>query len=112
MTTETQEVNNTEQNSEQKEVVALKLATTSALLPGNRPVEPRHLQVVSTYGAAACLRPVMKSGLHIKKSIMISGNRPITATHLVISETIKILGNRPVAPNEIDDPVTLMGYLD
>lgn len=109
MTTET-----LEQNAEQqeKEVVALKLADKADILPGNRPVEAQHLQIVSTYGSLSSRRPVMKSGLDIKNTITISGNRPIVASHLKISEDYNVMGNRPVASNQIDDPVSLMGYLD
>lgn len=117
MTTETLETNGTHtqgHNSEQekKEVVALKLADQSELLPGNRPVEAKHLQVVSTYGSLSSVRPVMKSDLDITGTLTISGNRPITSSHLNISKDYKIMGNRPVASNQIDDPLLLMGYLD
>ncbi|MFM1843108.1 MAG: hypothetical protein RLZZ490_1850 [Cyanobacteriota bacterium] len=48
--------------------------------------------------------------MEMSGSLTISGNRPIALSHLKISETYS--GNRPVASNEIDDPSTLMGYLD
>lgn len=117
MTTETLEANGTqaqENGAEQqnKEASALELANKSTLLPGNRPVESRHLQVVHTYGSVGTLRPVTKSGLDIKDTLTISGHRPVTASHLHISDSIVIMGNRPVAPNEVDDPALLMGYLD
>jgi hypothetical protein len=44
--------------------------------------------------------------------LAVSGHRPIAASHLQISETYAVMGNRPVASNEIDDPTTLMGFLD
>jgi hypothetical protein len=117
MSTETLEANHTqtqENTSEQqgKEIVALKLANQSGLLPGNRPVEARHLQVVGTYGSISSVRPVMKSGLDIKNTLTISGKRPIVASHLKISQEYKVMGNRPVASNQIDEPLMLMGYLD
>jgi hypothetical protein len=95
-----------------EETSALKLATKSELLPGNRPVEPTHLQIVHTYTSVGSLRPVTKSGLDIKSMMTLSGNRPIMASHLDISEEFKIMGNRPVASNQIDDPSILMGFLD
>ncbi len=117
MTTETLEANSnqTEEHTsaqQEKEVVALKLAGKSALLPGNRPVEAKHLQVVHTYPSVGGVRPVVKSGLDIKGTMTVSGSRPITASHLHISETYKVMGSRPVASNQIDDPLMLMGYLD
>ena len=95
-----------------EETSALKLATKSELLPGNRPVEPNHLQIVHTYSSVGSLRPVTKSDLDIKNTITLSGDRPIMASHLNISEEFKIMGNRPVASNQIDDPLLLMGFLD
>ena len=95
-----------------KETSALKLATKSELLPGNRPVEPNHLQIVHTYSSVGSLRPVTKSDLDIKNTITLSGNRPIMASHLDISKEFTIMGNRPVASNQIDDPSLLMGFLD
>jgi hypothetical protein len=95
-----------------EETSALKLATKSELLPGNRPIEPHHLQIVHTYSSVGSLRPVTKSDLNIKNTIVLSGSRPITAGSLNISQEITILGNRPVASNQIDDPLILMGFLD
>ena len=48
--------------------------------------------------------------MEMSGSLTISGNRPIALSHLNITETYS--GNRPIASNEIDDPGTLMGYLD
>jgi hypothetical protein len=90
----------------------LKLAGVGALLPGNRPIEAGHLNVVSTYSSVGGERPVVSSGMDIVGTLTISGNRPIAASHLHISETYAVMGNRPVASNEIDDPTTLMGFLD
>jgi len=91
----------------------LQLAQKPTLLPGNRPVEPSHLQVVSTYASVGGSRPVTASGMHISNTLVVSGNRPISTSTLAISENYTIMGNRPVASNEIDeDPAVLMGYLD
>jgi len=114
------------QNDQEKEITALsvnepkkkyaqglQLATNSVGgLPGKRPVEASHLQIVNTYSSVGGNRPVVKSGIKIKGMLTISGNRPITASHLKISETYTVMGNRPVAPNEIDDPISLMGFID
>ncbi|AFZ37654.1 hypothetical protein Sta7437_4177 [Stanieria cyanosphaera PCC 7437] len=84
----------------------------NTLLPGNRPVEPSHLQVVSTYSSVGAARPIVKSGMKISNSLTVSGTRPIAVSTLKVSETYSVMGNRPVASNEIDDPSTLMGYID
>ena len=82
------------------------------LLPSNRPVEPSHLEIVSTYSSVGSARPVVKSGMKISSTLTVSGSRPIAVSTLKVSETHAIMGNRPVASNEIDDPASLMGYLD
>ena len=107
--TETQEENTTD-NEEQK-TLALSVPQKT-LLPGNRPVEPSHLQIVHTYSSVGSARPVTKSDIKVSNTMVISGNRPIALSNLQISETYVVMGNRPVASNEIDDPSTLMGYLD
>ncbi|MGK7931464.1 MAG: hypothetical protein AB4041_08520 [Microcystaceae cyanobacterium] len=81
-------------------------------LPGNRPIEASHLDVVNTYHSVDGDRPVVASGLDVKGTLTISGSRPIVSSHLQISETYTVMGDRPVAPNDIDDPATLMGFLD
>jgi hypothetical protein len=108
--------------AEEKEVSALSLPshTSGSLqlldqhqgLPNNRPIEASHLKVVSTYTTVGGVRPITASGMQTSGTLTISGNRPIALSHLKISETYSVMGNRPVASNEIDDPTTLMGYLD
>lgn len=112
MTTETVEQNQGNDNSEQKEALALKVPDSSSLFYGNRPIEPRHLQIVNTYNSVGSNRPVSKTPLDITSTLTISGNRPVTSSHLDISKDYQIMGNRPVASNAIDDPTTLMGFLD
>lgn len=109
--------------SKEKEVVALSVKNKNESkglqlmeepdrLPGNRPIEASHLRVVNTYSAVGGTRPVISSGMEVSGTLAISGNRPIAVSHLNISETYSVMGNRPVAPNEVDDPETLMGFLD
>jgi hypothetical protein len=114
MTTETLESSNQTEtsHSEQQKALTLKVPNHSSLLPGNRPVESRHLQIVNTYSSVGSSRPITKSHLDIKGSLSISGMRPITSSHLKISKDYQIMGHRPVASNQIDDPSTLMGFLD
>ena len=131
MTVENLETNGNQTNEEKKEIEnkdavalsvkeksdsspkGLQLAKKPALLPGNRPVEPSHLKVVSTYASVGGARPVTASGMHVSNTLVVSGNRPISTSTLAISENYTIMGNRPVASNEIDEnPAILMGYLD
>ena len=95
----------------QNQSTALSIQQRSTLLPQNRPIEPSHLEVVHTYSSVGSNRPVTKGNVNFNSSLTISGNRPIAVSTLQVSETY-IMGNRPVAPNDIDDPATLMGYLD
>lgn len=101
------------QEHEQSNQSALELANKSTfLMYGNRPVEPSHLEISSTYTTVGSLRPITKSGLDIKGMLTLSGRRPIVASHLQISQEFTVMGNRPVASNHIDNPLLLMGYLD
>lgn len=89
----------------------LKLSTEHQL-PGNRPVEANHLQIFKTFSSMGAERPITKSTLNTTGEIILSGSRPISAKTLQISETYSVMGNRPVASNQIDNPTTLMGYID
>ncbi|MEM9276356.1 MAG: hypothetical protein AAGA80_25900 [Cyanobacteria bacterium P01_F01_bin.143] len=100
----------TAEKSSQETSTALSVPQT--LLPGNRPIEPSHLEIVKTYSSVGSARPVTKSGMKISSTMVISGNRPIALSSLEVSDTLVIMGNRPVASNDIDDPSILMGYLD
>ncbi len=81
-------------------------------LPGNRPVTVSNLKIAETYSAVGGTRPIFANEMKVAGSITASGIRPISASTLQISETYVVMGNRPVASNQIDDPATLMGYLD
>lgn len=99
------------QSTDDQDNQALALSVSQkTLLPQNRPIEPSHLEVVSTYSSVGSPRPVTKGNINFNSSLVISGNRPIAVSTLKISDSY--LNNRPVASNEIDDPATLMGYLD
>lgn len=90
----------------------LQLLDKPSDLPNNRPIEASHLKVIHTYNVVGSARPVTASTMEVSGSLSISGNRPIALSHLKISETYSVMGNRPVASNDMDDFVTLMGYLD
>lgn len=98
-------------NQEPKAGLQLKLSSEHHL-PGNRPIEANHLEIVKTFSSGGSLRPITKSDVHKTGEIIISGTRPIAARTLKISETYSVMGNRPVASNQIDDPINLMGYID
>lgn len=81
-------------------------------LPNNRPIEASHLEIVRTFSTVGSSRPIVKSKINFGSQMTVYGNRPVSGTTLKISETYTVMGNRPVASNEIDDPVSLMGYID
>lgn len=122
MTVETLEQNGNqgdEGNSQENPVVALSVKDSSTVklktytvLPGNRPVEASHLKIVSSFNSVGSIRPITSSGMIVSRNMVMSGNRPVLASTLKISETYAVMGNRPVASNEVDDPISLMGYLD
>ncbi|HIK26741.1 MAG: hypothetical protein N3E45_10690 [Oscillatoriaceae bacterium SKW80] len=87
-------------NLEIREIIAI---------AGNRPISASHLQVRETISVAG-IRPIFASNLQIRDTISVSGNRPIFASTLKIQQMLP--GNRPVASNDIDDPESLMGFLD
>jgi hypothetical protein len=91
---------------------SLSVAYPPSNLPQGRPVSPSEHQVADTFSAVGAERPIFSSTLQVSGIIKSSGERPISASTLVISETYSLMGNRPIASNEIDDPNTLMGYLD
>lgn len=100
-------------NSTTQEDKALALSVQpQTLLPQNRPIEPSHLEIVSTYSSVGSNRPVSKGLVKFNSSIVVSGNRPIAASTLKISDSYSVMGNRPVASNESDETASLMGYLD
>lgn len=104
---------NQEHNQEEnQESSALKVATPATLYHGNRPIEPSKLEIVNTYRSVGSVRPITKSDLMVKSTLVVSGSRPISAGTLVISEQYNVMGNRPVASNQIDNVFLLMGYLD
>ncbi len=100
----------TVENAQESGSVALSVPNT--LLPGNRPIEPSHLDIVKTYSSVGSARPVTKGEMKISSTMVISGNRPIALSGLQVSDTLVIMGNRPVASNEPEGIAALMGYLD
>ena len=99
--------------AKKEEVVALSVKEPAKLgLPNNRPIEPSHLKVTSTFRSSGADRPVTEGAMEISSTLTVSGNRPVRASHLHVSDTIVIMGNRPVAPNETYDMAALLGYLD
>lgn len=109
-------------------------------LPNNRPVISSGVQIVGTFIDGG-VRPIGASDAHLVESDYHYGNRPIAANypevtslvhlqeaplfygrpiaanypdvaHRVDLENAETFYNRPIASNDIDDPITLMGYLD
>ena len=78
-------------------------------IEGNRPIGVSNIQVLDTV-AIMGNRPIASSQLEIHEMMTYSGNRPITTSSLDIYDFL--MAGRPIASNDIDDPDTLMGYLD
>lgn len=110
---------------------AIQLMQPSVPLPNNRPIGVTGLQVIDIIHVAgsdrpitagkqkvsemfhsAGERPVMAATLKVSEVFNIAGDRPVMAGTLKISEIYSSMGTRPVASNEIDDAVSLMGFLD
>ncbi|CAD5938663.1 hypothetical protein PCC9214_01773 [Planktothrix tepida] len=89
----------------------IQVASTMTFM--NRPIEHSHLEIA---GMLSANRPIFKSNtpndvalIHLEDAVGALANRPIEASHLQITSMVM---NRPIATNDIDDPVTLMGFLD
>ncbi|SKB11565.1 conserved hypothetical protein [Planktothrix sp. PCC 11201] len=79
----------------------------------NRPIEHSHLEIS---GMLSPRRPIFKANsasnvafIHLEDAVGALANRPIEVSHLQITSMIM---NRPIATNDVDDPFTLMGFLD
>lgn len=78
---------------------------------GIRPIEPSHLEVVNT-DTIPGHRPIFASHLQVVDSELLPGHRPIVASDPELLNAQMLMPNRPIASNEIDDPLTLMDFLD
>jgi hypothetical protein len=90
----------------------IQVAGTAPGMP-NRPIEHSDLEITGTIMGK---RPIVKADSVMSVSLVHSSeirgamaNRPVAVTNLQITS---MLMNRPVASNQIDDPNTLMGFLD
>lgn len=77
----------------------------------DRPISHSEFEVAHTVNVMG-IRPVGVNTMQIVDSINQSGIRPISSSALAISQTYSSMGNRPIASNQIDDPSSLMGFLD
>ncbi len=89
------------------------IQVASSMVFMNRPIEHSHLEIA---GMLSPNRPIFKSNtdnevalIHLEDAVGALANRPIEASHLQITSMVM---NRPIASNEIDNPLTLMGFLD
>lgn len=109
-------------------------------LPNNRPIISSGVQIVGTFVDGG-IRPIGASDSHLVEPDYHYGNRPIAANYPEVTslvhledaplfygrpvaanypdvarrvnlENAETFYNRPIASNDIDDPITLMGYLD
>ena len=80
-------------------------------LPNHRPISLSNMDVVDSLSSAG-MRPIMSSLFEISTTDSLPGHRPVAVSTLEISDLDTLPGHRPIASNDIDDPYTLMGYLD
>jgi hypothetical protein len=78
---------------------------------GIRPIEPSHLEVLDITTIPGH-RPIFASHLQVVNSDLLPGHRPIMASDPELLNAPMLMMNRPIASNEVDDPETLMGFLD
>lgn len=76
----------------------------------DRPIMATNLRVVEY--AIPGHRPIFASDVVVRDDLTLPGGRPIVASDPHLLEASLLPGGRPIASNEIDDPMTLMGYLD
>ncbi|MGI0487995.1 hypothetical protein ACN4EK_21355 [Pantanalinema rosaneae CENA516] len=74
-----------------------------------RPIEASHLTVRGTLPGD---RPIFNSPVHLVEGLMLPGDRPIMVSDPQLMQGSMLPGNRPIASNDIDDPASLMGYID
>lgn len=93
---------------------------------GLRPIAASHLQVYGTmlnnrpiacsslrlYDTLPGSRPIFYSEIQMIEGTGLPGDRPIMVSPAALLEGSTLPGNRPIASNEIDEPDTLMGFLD
>jgi hypothetical protein len=89
---------------------AIELSNVRTFL-ANRPIARTDLRVIDSI-AIPGNRPVFASNLQILDTDTLPGHRPIMASNPSLMNANHLLGNRPIASNDVDDPLTLMGYLD
>lgn len=77
----------------------------------NRPIMASNIRVAE-HNVLADRRPIFCSDLVFRDDLTLPGGRPIVASDPRLLEASLLPGGRPIASNEIDDPETLMGFLD
>ncbi|BAS58128.1 hypothetical protein Q2T42_27020 [Leptolyngbya boryana CZ1] len=93
---------------------------------GERPIEASHLAVFGTIlngrpilasnlKVAEMLpgnRPIFYSDFHSVSALTLAGDRPVMASASGLMHAEKLPGDRPIFTNDVDDPSTLMGFID
>lgn len=99
--------------------------TGTMTVAGVRPIAASHLALAGSFLNG---RPIAASNLKVQEMLpggrpifvsefravegMLMGDRPILASDPKLMEASMLPGGRPIASNEIDDPESIMGYLD
>jgi hypothetical protein len=101
-----------EESADNTAPTQIQVANMAMIMP-NRPIEHSDLEVTGTLMGN---RPIVKADSALSVTLIqpeetsgVMANRPISATHLQITG---MMMNRPIASNQIDDPNTLMGFID
>jgi hypothetical protein len=101
-----------EESAENTAPTQIQVANMAMIMP-NRPIEHSTLEVTGTLMGN---RPIVKADSALSVTLIqpeettgVMANRPISATHIQITG---MMMNRPIASNQIDDPNTLMGFID
>lgn len=91
--------------------IAASTLEISGYLLGNRPISVSHLRVVDVDSLPGH-RPIFANDFEVLDVDTLPGHRPIVASSADLMRGSHLPGNRPVASNDIDQPESLMGFLD
>lgn len=80
-------------------------------LPNNRPITASQITIVDTMNIMGA-RPISANTFTVAHNDTLPGHRPVATSALMKADTSRLPGHRPIASNEIDDPLSLMGFLD
>lgn len=89
-------------------IAASHMALVGSFLNG-RPISASSIKVLDTLPGD---RPIFASEIKMVEGTMLPGDRPIMVSDPHLLQASLLPGNRPIASNDIDDPESLMGFID